>query len=135
MIELTPDQTPDDTPSDSSHLIVVGQLSLDSQARSASLRGQPIQLTQLEYDLLACLARNAGRVVAHAELQREVWGCPGGGTPAQVKNCIKRVRQKIEPDSKRPRYLVTVYGYGYLMPIHAGAGSDDSANVSTPTEN
>lgn len=135
MIELTPDHIPNDAPSEPSHLIVVGPLSIDLQACCAKLREQQIQLTKLEFNVLACLARNAGRVVSHAELLREVWGCPGGGTPAQIKNCIKRLRQKIEPDPKRPSYLVTVYGHGYLMPNHAEAGRDDSASVSTPTEN
>jgi DNA-binding response OmpR family regulator len=134
MIELTPDQTPNDTPSDSSHLIVVGHLSLDLQARSAGLRGQPIQLTQLEYDLLACLARNAGRVVSRTEILREVWGCPTGGTPAQIKNCMWRLRQKIEPDPKRPRYLVTVYGHGYLMPSRVEGEQTSSANGVAPPE-
>jgi two-component system KDP operon response regulator KdpE len=84
------------------------------------------------FRLLARLVRNAGRVVAHAELLREVWDCSDGGTPAQLKNCIKRLRQKIESDPKRPRYVLTAYGHGYFMPNHAEA---ESTNNIAPSEN
>ena len=135
MVELTPDHIQNDTPSEPPHLIVVGPLSIDLQACVAKLHEQQIQLAKLEFSVLVYLANNAGHVVSAVELLREVWGCPEGGTPAQVKNCIKRLRQKIEPDPKRPCYLVTVYGHGYLMPNHIEAEPADSANVSTPTEN
>jgi DNA-binding response OmpR family regulator len=75
--------------------------------REVTRWGIPIHLTPLEFDVLAHLARKRGRWVSATELLEAVWQTPAnkGGTTAQVKNCIKRIRQKIEPDEERPRYL------------------------------
>ncbi len=135
MIEPIPHQTPNDIAPDSSHLIIVGPLSIDLQAGCATLRAQQIQLTKLEFNVLAYLARDAGRVVSHTELLREVWGCSDGGTPSQVKNCIKRLRGKIEPDPKRPHYVLTAYGHGYFMPACVEAEQTDPIHITEFSEN
>ncbi|MGH2592543.1 MAG: winged helix-turn-helix domain-containing protein [Anaerolineae bacterium] len=66
--------------------------------------------------MLAYLARNRDRPVSSAELLEVVWhiSIGKGGTIAQVKNCIKRLRQKIEPDVKHPRYVQSRRGWGYI---------------------
>ncbi len=99
-------------------LIRIGQLAIDLSTRQAILASQRHSLTTLEFDLLVYLAQHAGQTVSRTELLRQVWRChdDAGGTAAQVKNCVKRLRQKIEPDPKRPCYLLTVRGYGYRMP-------------------
>jgi DNA-binding response OmpR family regulator len=134
MIELIPTQTPHDTPSDASHLIVIGQLSINLLTGCVQRDNGSIRLTKRELKLLTHLAQRAGQVVPKEELLQEVWGCCAGtgGTPAQVKNLVKRLRQKIEPDPKRLRYVLTAYGHGYFMPNHAEA---ESANDIVSSEN
>jgi DNA-binding response OmpR family regulator len=69
-------------------------------ARHAELNGRLVHLSPHEFNLLAYLARHASRAIPFDELWREVWHCdPSGGTADQIKSCVKRVRQKIEPDS------------------------------------
>jgi len=74
-------------------------------------------LTGLELELLAHLARCRGRPVPMDDLMTSVWGSSvaHGGTPDQVYSCIKRLRRKIEPDPANPRYVVSVWGVGYMM--------------------
>jgi len=95
----------------SPHLITIGHLSIDLLARCANLNGCLVHLSPLEFDLLAYLTRHAGRAIPFDELWREVWHYHStGGTADQIKGCVKRVRQKIEPDPKHPRYILAVRG-------------------------
>jgi len=105
--------------------LLVGQLLIDLRARRVWRRGEKLDLTRLEFDLLAYLARNAGRVVGYDELLEKVWGYgwDTGGYEA-VRSCVKRLRRKIEDDPSQPRYFVTIRGVGYrweeppqVMPI------------------
>lgn len=107
---------PDASPR-SREVITIGFLSIDPSARCAWLRGQVVSLTALELGLLVYLARRPGHPVSVWELLRQVWQCNSqiGGTTAQVKNCVKRLRQKIELDPKQPCYVLTVRGHGYRM--------------------
>ena len=94
-----------------------GGLVIDLQEQVVMCRGRRIHTTPLEFKVLAYLARNAGRMVGIAELLGAVWAAPlkGGGTLAQVHNCIKRLRRKIEPDVKHPTYLCCERGWGYFL--------------------
>lgn len=91
----------------SSQSIAIGQLFIDSQACCAKLDERLIHLTKLEFNVLVYLARNRGRVVSASELLQEVWGCcpETGGTSAQTKNCIKRLRGKIERQTLNARAM------------------------------
>ena len=137
MIELIPTQTSNDLPSDSPHLIVVGQLSINLLIGCVQSNNRSIRLTKLEFNVLVYLARNRGRVVSASELLQEVWSCcpENGGTRAQVKNCIKRLRGKIEPDPKRPCYVLTAYGHGYFMPAYVEAEQTDFIHITEFSEN
>jgi two-component system, OmpR family, KDP operon response regulator KdpE len=137
MIELIPTQTSNDLPSDSSHLIVVGQLPINLLIGCVQSNNRSIRLTKLEFNVLVYLARNRGRVVSASELLQEVRSCcpENGGTRAQVKNCIKRLRGKIEPDPKRPCYVLTAYGHGYFMPAYVEAEQTDSIHITGFPEN
>jgi DNA-binding response OmpR family regulator len=121
----------------SSQSITIGQLFIDSQAGCAKLDERPIRLTKLEFNVLIYLACNRGRVVSASELLQEVWSCcpENAGTRAQVKNCIKRLRGKIEPDPKRPCYVLTAYGHGYFMPAYVEAEQTDSIHITEFSEN
>jgi DNA-binding winged helix-turn-helix (wHTH) protein len=94
-----------------------GGLTIDLQTRQVTRWGVPIHLTPLEFDVLAHLARRRGRPVSAEELLEGVWqtSADKGGTVAQVKNCIKRIRRKIEPDVKHPRCIQSQRGWGYIL--------------------
>jgi len=100
--------------------VQIGALRVELTKRQVQYRDQPLRLTALEFDLIAYLARNAGRTVPRGELLQTVWrSCPQQGrSKDQVKSAFKRLRDKIEPDSRHPRYLLTVHGEGYMMPAH-----------------
>jgi DNA-binding response OmpR family regulator len=70
-------------------------------------------LTLKEFDLLVVLARNRGRVFGRATLLQQVWGYDYLGDSRTVDVHIQRLRRKLEPDPRDPRYLLTVHGIGY----------------------
>jgi len=74
-----------------------------------------LHLTPLEYRVLDCLARHAGLIVTQAQLIREVWGPERLGDTRSLRVCMKNLRAKLEPDPKRPRYLITEAGLGYRL--------------------
>lgn len=108
-------------------LVNVGGLSLDLSRGTAQRWHQRLDLTELEFDVLAALARNQGRWISADILLSSVWGSglDTGGTLDQVHSCIKRLRKKIEPDPSRPRYLRSTKGKGYTLvnPFPAEEGS------------
>jgi DNA-binding response OmpR family regulator len=93
------------------------ELRLDKSIHGVKIGNRDATLTPLEFEVLSYLLRHQGRAVPALELLREVWRCrpQTGGTFAQVKNCVQRIRQKIEPDAKSPQYLLTVRGVGYSL--------------------
>ncbi len=94
-----------------------GGLAIDLQQQQVTRWGRPLHLTPLEFAVLAHLAHQRGHTVSLSELLATVWLSPpaNGGTLAQVHNCIKRIRQKIEPDVRHPRYLLSERGWGYWL--------------------
>jgi DNA-binding response OmpR family regulator len=104
-----------DTSDSGPQQINVGALSIELAKRRASVRGQPVSLTAKEFDLLAHFARNPGRVYTRAQLLDQVWGESYSGYEHTVNSHINRLRRKIETDSARPDYLLTVWGVGYKL--------------------
>ncbi|HJV90048.1 MAG TPA: winged helix-turn-helix domain-containing protein, partial [Holophagaceae bacterium] len=88
--------------------------SLDQAQRELWVAGQRVHLTPNEYKLLQVLVRHVGRVVTHAQLLREVWGT-AAAQPHYVRVYMAQLRQKLEPDPARPRYLLTEPGVGYRL--------------------
>lgn len=88
-------------------------IELDSAARTVLRDGQPLELTQLEFDLLLFLARHPGRAFTRDELMRHVWQYTFYVDSSTVTVHIRRLRAKLEPDPARPRYIQTVWGVGY----------------------
>jgi DNA-binding response OmpR family regulator len=97
--------------------IQVGGLNLDLASRAVSRCGQAIQLSSLEFRLLAYLARDVGRVIPTSEVLEAVWGASArkGGTLEPVKGWMKRLRSKIEPLPHEPRYIKSIRGRGYVL--------------------
>ena len=88
-------------------------LKVDLVARKVWLKRKEIRLSPLQYDLLAVLVRNAGRVVSQKQLVKEVWG--EAVSPELVRITVHQLRHKIEPDPVRPRCLKTEPGVGYRL--------------------
>lgn len=97
--------------------LTVRRLELDMPRRQATIRGQRLHLTPIEYGILAILMRKAGKIVTHEELLRAVWGDNYQNDYSVLRVNISRLRQKIEENARRPTYIVTVPGQGYSMPI------------------
>ena len=97
--------------------IEIGELRIDAAARSVTRSGQPISLTQREFDLLLFLARHPGRVFSRDELMDRVWRYAFYTDTSTVTVHVRRLRAKIEPDAARPRYLATVRGSGYVLRV------------------
>lgn len=108
-------------------VIQVGALAIDLTAGWVMFNGERTNLTVNEYKFVECLARKPGSVIPTDELLGKVFGCAAGGTKAQLKNLVLRLRQKIEPDPDYPAYIVTARGRGYYMPTHVGDGTGSSA--------
>lgn len=90
-----------------------GNLAIDFERQQVYLRGQPVNLSPTEFRLLACLVRNAGRVVPHKTLLTWVWGPEYADETHYVKLYVRYLRQKIEECPKRPKYVLTEWGVGY----------------------
>jgi len=93
-------------------VLSAGELEVDVVAHEARLRGELVALTAKEFDLLAHLMRNPKRAFRREELLRDVWGFSYGDT-STVTVHIRRLREKVEDDPSRPRYVATVWGVGY----------------------
>lgn len=93
--------------------IKIGDLELDFESRQVSKRGNPIRLTPTELNLLYQFARNAGRVLPHQLLLTKVWGEAYREDTEYLKVYVNRLRQKLEDQPSRPRYLITERGVGY----------------------
>jgi DNA-binding response OmpR family regulator len=90
-----------------------GDLRLDFVKRRTELRGEPVELTYVEFEILAVLARSPGRVFSRELLLERVWGDSSYRDPRTIDVHIRHLREKIEPDPKNPEYLLTVRGVGY----------------------
>ena len=93
--------------------IAAGDVQIDLERRQVTVGSQAVELTPTQFDLLSVLARHPGRVFTRLELLDRVQGYAFEGYERTVDAHIKNLRQKIEPDPKKPRYLLTVYGVGY----------------------
>lgn len=93
----------------------LGNLTIDSSTRSATVRGEAVELTAKEFDLLFHFASNPSRVFCRTELLDRVWGYGHDGYEHTVNSHINRLRAKIENDPAHPEIIVTVWGVGYKM--------------------
>lgn len=91
-----------------------GELVIDLRGRRCSVGGEFKELTAKEFDLLAYLASNPGQVFGRSRLLDQVWdSSPEWQDPATVTVHVRRIRNKIETDPSRPRWVTTVWGVGY----------------------
>jgi len=90
-----------------------GDLTVDVDKRKVTLRGEALELTAKEFELLLLFARNPGRAYSRQELLDLVWGYQYSGYSHTVNTHINRLRNKIEADPADPRFIQTVWGHGY----------------------
>jgi len=94
---------------------VIGALRVDVARHQVVESGREIHLTPTEFKLLALLARNAGRVLTHRQLLKEVWGQAYLDNTHHLRVQMHGLRHKLEPEPARPRYLLTEPGVGYRL--------------------
>jgi DNA-binding response OmpR family regulator len=94
-----------------------GPLAIDLAGRNVRIEDHPISLTPKEFDLLVVLVRSPGRVFGRETLLQQVWGYDYLGDSRTVDVHVQRLRRKLEPDPRNPRYLLTVHGIGYKFAI------------------
>jgi DNA-binding response OmpR family regulator len=90
-----------------------GGVTVDAASREARREGRPLKLTLKEFDLLLFLASHPRRVFTRNQLMDAVWGFTSAYDTGTVTVHVRRLRQKVEPDPARPRFLETVWGVGY----------------------
>jgi two-component system KDP operon response regulator KdpE len=96
-------------------VLAVGPLRVDQARREVTVDGREVRLTPIEFRLLVLLAGNAGRVLTHRQILKDVWGPPYVGETHYLRVFMAALRRKIEPDPARPRLLLTEPGVGYRM--------------------
>jgi DNA-binding response OmpR family regulator len=90
-----------------------GDLKIDFDRRMVTLRDEEVQVTYVEFEILAALARSPGRVLSRETLLEHVWGDSEYRDPRTVDVHIRHLREKLERDPKDPEFLFTVRGVGY----------------------
>jgi phosphate regulon transcriptional regulator PhoB len=98
-------------------LLEVGDISLDTASRAVLVRGEKMELTPTEFDLLTLFMQNPGRVFTRMQLLDKVQGYAYEGYERTIDVHIKNLRQKIEESPSKPRRIVTVYGVGYKFEV------------------
>ena len=89
------------------------ELSINPRTRVVIAGGRNVELTAKEFDLLLFMARNQRQVFSREQLLNDVWDYVYAGDTSTVTVHIRRLREKIEADPARPRYILTVWGVGY----------------------
>lgn len=104
--ERTPTQEP---------IVSLGEVTVDLSRRLVTRAGNPVHLTPHEYKLLTTLLKYTGKVVLHKQLLKEVWGPQAVSQTHYLRVYMAQLRQKLEVDPARPRYLTTEPGVGYRL--------------------
>jgi two-component system KDP operon response regulator KdpE len=93
----------------------LGDLEIDHARHRVTRANQDVRLTRKEFDLLAFLARNAGKVVTHRQILAAVWGPAHTEDTQYLRVYVRQLRQKIEVDSNDPKLILTEVGIGYRV--------------------
>jgi len=96
-------------------ILSAGDVEVDLGAHVVRRAGLEVRLTRREFDVLVVLLRNAGKVVTHVHLLREVWGSANEGNTQYLRVYVGQIRQKLERDPSAPRLILTEPGIGYRL--------------------
>ena len=94
-------------------VVRAGDVTLDLPRMRVEVSGHPVELTPTEFQLLETLARRPGRIFTRAQLLDAIHGIALESYERAIDTHVKNLRRKLEPDPRRPRYVLTVYGVGY----------------------
>jgi two-component system, OmpR family, KDP operon response regulator KdpE len=106
---------------DQGAVFAFGDVQVDLSARSVQKGHAPIHLTPIEYRLLALLAANAGKVLTHRQILREVWGPAHADDGHYVRIYMAHLRHKLEDDPAQPKYILTETAVGYRLVQNASS--------------
>jgi two-component system KDP operon response regulator KdpE len=112
----------------STSVVKLGAVQIDLSRRQAESPAGNLHLTPLEYRVLESLVRQSGMVVRQRQLIREVWGPDREDDARSLRVCIKYLRDKIEPDPRKPRFLVTEAGLGYRLRTDENGSKDGQSD-------
>ena len=93
--------------------VIIKDIVINANKRKATIRGERLDLTPKEFDLLLLLASNPGKTFSRHELLEKVWGYAFAGYEHTITSHINRLRIKIEADLNHPKYILTSWGTGY----------------------
>jgi DNA-binding response OmpR family regulator len=96
-------------------LLAVGPIALDRGQREVTVDAEPVKLTFSEFELLDALMAEPGRLLNRQELLRAIWGDSAYRDPRAIDVHIRHLREKLEPEPEKPRYILTVRGAGYRL--------------------
>lgn len=102
---------------DKFELLRAGSIELDERTHSVTVKGQPVSLTPIEFDLLATLMRSPGRVFTRTDLVDLLTNSGFAGLENTLNVHVRNLRLKVEPDPGKPQYIETVFGIGYRFQI------------------
>ena len=100
---------------ENSDAIMVGPITINDETKTVTVDGEPVSLTPIEYSILKLLMQTPGKVYSTKALYEAVWNEPAFGNEGAVAVHIRHLREKIEIDPGRPRYLKVVWGQGYKL--------------------
>ncbi len=102
-----------DRPDEPGAIVRAGDVTLDTARMRVDVSGRHVELTPTEFQLLETLARQPGRIFTRGQLLDAIRGVDIESYERAIDTHVKNLRRKIEPDPRRPRYVLTVYGIGY----------------------
>lgn len=97
--------------------VEAGDVLIDLERRRLTRRGEPVRLTPKEFEVLAVLVRNAGKVVGHREILTAVWGSAHATDTQYLRVVVGQLRQKLEADPAQPALIETEPGIGYRLNV------------------
>jgi two-component system KDP operon response regulator KdpE len=104
-------------PAQAEPLVRFGEVAIDLARRQVTRAGAAVHLTAIEYQLLVVMVSNAGKVLTHRHLLREVWGPAYSDSTHYLRVYVGRLRRKLEVDPAQPRQFVTEIGVGYRFQL------------------
>lgn len=97
------------------HPVTIGDLTIDPRRYEVTVRGKAVSLTPKEFQIVALMADNPGKVFTREDLIDSIWGSDYRDGSISIPAYVRRIREKIEDDPSNPRYLQTVWRFGYRL--------------------
>lgn len=108
-------KVPVEEEADKDEVLIVGDIEIFPEKYEVLVRGELIELTPKEFELLLYLARRTGRILSREQLLNAIWNYDFSGETRIVDVHISHLREKIEKDTKKPEYIITARGFGYKL--------------------